>query len=153
MPAPLTKTKVPGVYRRGSCYTVVYRDRQGRQHKRSAATFAEARLLKSALAAAVARGEYYPVSRITLAEYLPEWVSTYAGRTSHGLRAQTTVEYRRDLERYALPFFGRTRLAEIEPRDIKRFIATLIEQGSAATRFDAGSRRYARCSQPRSRTA
>jgi integrase len=28
-----------------------------------------------------------------------------------------------------LPFFGRTRLAEIQPRDIKRFIASLIDQG------------------------
>jgi hypothetical protein len=44
------------VYRRSNRYAVVYRDRQGRQHQRSAASFAEARLLKSALAAAVARG-------------------------------------------------------------------------------------------------
>jgi integrase len=129
MSAPLTRTKVPGVYRRGSRYSVVYRDRQGRQHKRSAASFAEARLLKSALTAAVARGEYYPVSRLTLAEYLPEWLSTYAGRTNRGLRAHTRLEYQRDLERHALPFFGRTRLVAIEPRDIKRFIATLIDQG------------------------
>ena len=39
-------------------------------------------------------------------------------------------EYQRDLERHALQFFGRIRLAEIEPRDIKRFIATLINQGT-----------------------
>ena len=129
MPAPLTRTKVPGVYRRGSRYAVIYRDRQGRQHQHSAANFAEARLLKSALAATVARGEYAPFPRVTLAEYLPEWLSTYAGRTSRGLRAQTRLEYQRDLERHALPFFGRTRLTEIEPRDIKRFIAALIDQG------------------------
>ena len=133
MPAPLTKTKVPGVYRRGSRYAVVYRDRQGRQHQRSAASFAEARLLKSTLAAAVARGEYAPISRVTLAEYLPEWLSTYSGRTSRGLRAQTRLEYQQDLERHALPFFGRARLAEIEPRDIKHFIATLIEKGLSSS--------------------
>ena len=129
MSAPLTKTKVPCVYRRGSRYAVVYRDRHGRQHQRSAASFAEARLLKAALATAVARGELYPLSRVTFAEYLPEWLSTYAGRTSRGLRAQTRLEYQRDLERHALPFFVRTRLSEIEPRDIKRFIKTLIDQG------------------------
>jgi integrase len=120
---------VPGVYRRGSRYAVVYRDRQGRQHKRSAPSFAEARLLKAALTADVARGEHSSASRITLAEYLPEWLSTYAGRTSRGVRVQTKLEYQQDLERHALPFFGRTRLAEIEPRDIKRFIATLIDEG------------------------
>jgi len=129
MSAPLTRTKVPGVYRRGSRYAVVYRDRHGRQHQRSAASFAEARLLKAALATAVARGELYPLSRVTFAEYLPEWLCSYAGRTSCGLRAQTRLEYQRDLERHALPFFGRTRLSEIEPRDIKRFIQTLIDQG------------------------
>ena len=129
MSAPLTRTKVPGVYRRGSRYAVVYRDRHGRQHQRSAASFAEARLLKAALATAVARGELYALSRVTFAEYLPEWLSTYAGRTSRVLRAQTRLEYQRDLERHALPFFGRTRLSEIEPRDIKRFIQTLIDQG------------------------
>jgi len=120
---------MPGVYRRGSRYAVVYRDRQGRQHKRSAPSFAEARLLKSTLAAGVAHGEYASVSRVTLAEYLPEWLSTYAGRTNHGVRAQTKREYRQDLERHALPFFGQTRLVEIEPREIKRFIASLLEQG------------------------
>jgi integrase len=117
------------VYRRGSRYAVIYRDRQGRQHQRSAASFAEARLLKASLAAPAGRGEYAPLSRVTLAEYLPEWLSTYAGRTSRGLRAQTKLEYQRDLERHALPFFANQRLAEIEPRDIKRLITSLIEQG------------------------
>jgi integrase len=129
MPAPLTKTKVPGVYRRGSRYAVICRDRHGRQHQRSAASFAEARLLKSALTAAVARGEYRALSGVTFAEYFPEWIASYAGRTSRGFREQTRQEYKRDLERHALPFFGGTRLAEIEPRDIKRFIAALIEDG------------------------
>jgi len=117
---------MPGVYRRGSRYAVIYRDRQGRQHKRSAASFADARLLKASLTAA--RGEY-ALSRVTLAEYLPEWLSTYAGRTSRGVRAQTKLEYQRDLERHALLFFANRPLAEIEPRDIKRFITSLIEQG------------------------
>ena len=133
MPAPLTRTKVPGVYRRGNRYAVIYRDRHGRQHQRSAASFAEARLLKSTLAAAVVHAEYPPVFQVTLAEYLPEWLSTYAGRTRLGVRAQTRLEYQLDLERHALPFFGRTKLSEIEPRDIKRFIATLIDQGLSSS--------------------
>jgi hypothetical protein len=57
MAAPYVRTSVPGVYRRGGRYVVTYTDPQGRRRKRSAATMAEARLLKSSLAADVARGE------------------------------------------------------------------------------------------------
>jgi len=127
--APLKKTKVPGVYRRGRRYVVLYRDPYGRQRSRAAATLAEARLLKSALTADVARGEYRALSGVTFAEYLPEWIASYAGRTSRGFREQTRQEYKRDLERHALPFFGPMKLAEIEPRDIKRFIGQLIGLG------------------------
>jgi integrase len=127
--APLTKTKVPGVYRRGHRYTVVYRDPRGKQRRCSAATLAEARLLKSALTADVARGEFRALSGITFAEYLPDWIASYAGRTSRGFREHTRLEYKRDLERHALTFFGPMKLTEIEPRDIKRFISNLIALG------------------------
>ena len=127
--APLKKTKVPGVYRRGRRYAVLYRDPYGRQRSRAAATLAEARLLKSALTAEVARGEYRALSGVTFAEYFPEWIASYAGRTSRGFREQTRQEYKRDLERHALPFFGPLKLAEVEPRDVKRFIGQLIGLG------------------------
>lgn len=127
MSAPLTKTTVPGVYRRGGRYAVLYRDPYGRQRCRAAATLAEARLLKAALTADVARGEYRVLSDLTFADYLPEWIGSYAGRTSRGFREQTRREYLRHLERHALPFFGPLKLAEIEPRDVKRFIGELIK--------------------------
>lgn len=127
--APLQKTKVPGVYRRGDRYVVLYRDPYGRQRSRAASTLAEARLLKSALAADVARGEYRALSGVTFAEYFPEWIASYAGRTSRGFREQTRQEYKRDLERHALPFFGPMKLSEVEPRDVKRFIGQLIGLG------------------------
>jgi integrase len=50
-----------------------------------------------------------------------------------GFRETTREEYRRDLERDAIPFFGRMRLAEIEPRDVKRYVATLLAKGLAAS--------------------
>lgn len=129
MSASLEKTKVPGVYRRGGRYVVLYRDPYGRQRSRAAASLAEARLLKSALTAEVARGEYRALSGVTFADYLPEWLQSYAGRTSRGFREQTRQEYKRDLERHALPFFGPLKLAEVEPRDVKRFIGQLIGLG------------------------
>jgi hypothetical protein len=45
MVLPLEPTDVPGVYRRGSKFVVVYRA-EGRQHKQAADTMAAARALK-----------------------------------------------------------------------------------------------------------
>jgi hypothetical protein len=55
---------------------------------------AEARLLKSSLAADVARGEYRELSRIRFAEYAREWAHSYQGRTGRGIRPTTVEEYR-----------------------------------------------------------
>lgn len=129
MSAPLRKTATPGIYRRGSRYSVVYRDPGGKQRKRSARTLAEARDLKSALRADIARGEYRALSQVTFAEYAPEWLESYAGRTSRGVREATVRDYRCVIEKRAIPFFGRLRLAEIEPRDVKRYVTAVAAEG------------------------
>lgn len=135
MSAPMKKTSVPGIYKRGSRYVVTYRDAQSRSRKRSAATMAEARALRASLTADVARGEYRALSRTTIDEYAAEWIEMYPGRTSRGFRETTRHEYRRDLEREILPYFKRRKLAEIEPRDIKAFAAHLAtKRGLSAGR-------------------
>lgn len=128
----MERTATPGVFKRGGRYVVVYRDPQGVQRKRSARTLAEARALKSVLGADVARGEYRALSRVIFAEYAAEWIDHYQGRTRRGFREATRHDYRRQLEQRAIPFFGRTRLAEIEPRDVKRYIAAVAAEGVAA---------------------
>jgi integrase len=139
----LVRTSTPGVYKRGSRYVVVFRDPGGRQRKRSARTLAEARDLKATLRADVSRGEYRTLSRVTFADYAPEWIASYQGRTSRGFRETTRAEYARDLgldlatlepldpPRGAIAFFGRMRLAEIEPRDVKRYAAHHANRGLA----------------------
>ena len=112
-------------------YVVVFRDPNGRQRKRSARTLAEARDLKAALTADVRRGEYRALSRVSFADYAAEWIESYQGRTSRGIRPETLADYRTDLERDAVPFFGRMQLAAIEPRDVKRFAAQLAARGLA----------------------
>src|SRR5436190_3598291 len=104
----LVKTSTPGIYKRGGRYTVVYRDPHGKQRKRSARTLAEAREVKATLTADVKRGEYRAFSKVTFSEYAPEWIASYTGRTSRGIRPETLADYRSDLERIAIPFFGRT---------------------------------------------
>lgn len=127
--APLEKTRVPGIYRRGGRYVVAYRDATGAQRRRSAATMAEARGLKAALTADLARGEYREQSRVTLAEYARDWARTYAGRTSRGIRPTTLDEYRRDLEVHVLPVLGSRRLSQIEPRHVKLLASDLAAAG------------------------
>jgi hypothetical protein len=133
MSRPLKATKTPGVYRRGNRYVVVLRDRTGRQFKRSAATLAEARVLKSTLSADVARGELQVTKRLTFENYAREWVETYSGRTSRGIRPQTLADYRRAIERRAIPFFGRMQLADVTARDIKRFAQELARACASQT--------------------
>lgn len=147
-PAPSTRalqrTSTPGIYKRGGRYVVVHRDPNGRQRKRSARTLAEARDLKATLTADVKRGEYRALSRVRFAEYAPEWIAGYRGRTSRGFRESTREDYARELgidpttgvacdpARGAVAFFGRTPLAAIEPRDVKRYAAHVASRGVAA---------------------
>jgi integrase len=130
--APLVKTKTPGIFRRGSRYVVIFRDTRGRQRKRFATTLAEARVVKASLATDVARGEYRERSRLTFAEYAAEWCETYSGRTSKGVRPQTLADYKKRLEQDAIPFLGRLRLSEVEPRDVKALAAHIARRGVSA---------------------
>jgi integrase len=132
MPSPtMERTSTPGVYRRGGRYVVVFRDSHGRQRKRFARTLAEARTLKNTLGADVARGEYRALSSATFRDYALEWINTYTGRTGRGLGDSTREDYGLALERHAIPFFGRVKLAAIEPRDVKRFATGLGAGGLA----------------------
>lgn len=127
----MVRTATPGIFKRGSRYVVVFRDTTGRQKKRSARTLAEARDVKASLRADIARGEYRAITKVTFQEYAETWVGTYQGRTSRGIRPETLAEYRRDLERDAVPWFGRMQLAAIEPRTIKAYAAHIAARGVA----------------------
>jgi integrase len=139
-PRTLVKTSTPGIFKRGSRYVVIFRDPHGRQRKRSARTLAEARELKATITADVRRGEYRALSKLTFAEYAPEWIASYQGRTSRGIRPETLDDYRADLGldgegqptgKGAVAFFGRTPLAAIEPREVKAYAAALAARDLA----------------------
>jgi integrase len=127
---PLERTSTPGVFRRGGRYVVTFRDGSGRSRKRAAATLAEARALKATLTADVHRGEFRETSRVSLADYASEWIDTYQGRTSRGFGEGSRDDYRRALDG-AVAFFGRARLASIEPRDVRAYAAHLGARGLA----------------------
>jgi integrase len=124
----LVPTRHPGIYKRGGRYCFRFRSPDGRVRQRSTRTLAEARTLRSALVGDVARGEYRELSRVGFADYATTWIETYTGRSSRGVRPQTLADYRRDLERHAVPYFGRMRLAEVEPRHVKAFAKALADR-------------------------
>src|SRR4051812_14358956 len=116
--AVMHRTSVPAIYKRGARYVVIVRGPDGKQIKRSAATMAEAKAVQGELRAAVHKGEYRRETRLTVAEYFADWLPSYQGRTSRGVRPQTLDGYRAQMENHVLPALARKRLAELEPRDI-----------------------------------
>jgi integrase len=130
MAAPMVRTSTPGIYKRGSRYVLSYRV-DGKQKWESARTLADARALRDKRRVAVAEGEFHAGSNVTFAEYAAEWIDRYQGK-GRGFRESTREEYRRSLERYALPFFGRLpksrqKLSAVTPRDVSNFIAWMID--------------------------
>jgi integrase len=140
MAARMEKTRHPGIYKRGSRYVVIYRDGNGRQHKESARTLGEAQRLKAARTADVARGEFHEQTRVRFRDYAEEWVERHHGRK--GFRESTRDDYRRDLRKYAYPFFderlGRT-VSHVTPRDVANFVAWLCDEREQGRRLSDGS--------------
>ena len=110
MVLPLEPTDVPGVYRRGSKFVVVYRV-EGRQRKQSFDTLADARAIKlerDGEARARRRGP-------TLHQFSLSWLDRYAGSGRDSVRANTRGEYRRLLVNFALTYFDReVRVGELD---------------------------------------
>ena len=128
MAAKLEKTSEKGIYKRGSRYAVIYRDPDGHQRQESARTLQEARRVKRSRSSSVDDGSYQPQQRQKFGEYSREWIVRYQGNGRRGFTDDTRDEYKRDLERYAIPFFGRYRLEQITSRHVAEFIAWLVDE-------------------------
>ena len=80
MPAPLVKTKTPGIYKRGGRYAVLYRGADGKQRQESAPTYDAARLLKAKRVADAREGVDNPSGRLSFGSYTLDWIERYPGR-------------------------------------------------------------------------
>ncbi len=129
MPAKMKRTRYPGIFKRGGRFVVVWRHR-GTQHKESFRTLTEAREVQGKRRQA---GERRAYTRARFDDYASEWIDSYAGRTARGLSESTRTDYRRSIELYAIPFFDRHRLADIEPPDLRRFVQSLETHGLRAS--------------------
>lgn len=133
-PRRLCKTKTPGVFKRidGCGVTIAYVaviTVAGRQRKRSARTYDEARRLKRESETDRDRGELAPRATIPFLRYLDEWVERYRGQGRRGFRDSTREEYRRLIRAYAHRYFsGRLKLAEVTTYGLARFLDWLADE-------------------------
>ncbi len=142
MAAKRERTKTPGIFKRGDRYVFSYRV-EGKQRWESARTLDEARRLRARRSASIDEGSYQPQTRERFADYALAWVERYQGNGRRGFTEDTRTEYRRDLERYAIPFLGRLRLEQITPRHVAQFIAWMCDEDEQGRR-DAERRREAK---------
>jgi len=114
-----------GVYLRGSRWVAVYRV-DGRQCRRSAATFREAREIKVRRTAEEAARRAAP----TLHSYALTWVDYYGGRGANDvINDRTRREYRRLLIAYALTYFAPEEpLRAIDEQRARAFVDWLCRQ-------------------------
>jgi integrase len=127
MAAPLVKTRTPGIFKRGSRYVFSYRV-NGKQRWESCRTLEEARRAKAARQTDIGRGEFEERSRVTLHEYLREWIERNQGTGRRGYREETRDEDRRLLNKYAFRYFpARLKLTELTPSTVAGFVAWLCD--------------------------
>ena len=77
--------------------------------------------MKAALTADVKRGDYFEESKVAFDDYAKQWLDTYGGRTSKGIREVTRKQYRHAIETKAIPFFGSMPMSSLRPTDMKRY--------------------------------
>src|SRR5438874_2491289 len=109
-----TRTKWPGIYRRGNSYTFRVPDSAtGRSYRGTARTLEEAKRARSKMVAKVDEEGSLERSKITFAVYAEQWLELYRGRTRRRIRPATLSDYAKVIRRHAVPFLGRRRMVEI----------------------------------------
>jgi integrase len=121
-----------GIYYRntpsGRVYEITFTDSTGRQRwKKVEGGVREARASRGDVLAKLSRGDRVAPARMTLAEYVAEWLETLEGR----VRPKTHERYSSDLRLHVLPKLGRRRIASITPDDVAAVIADMQRRGFA----------------------
>jgi integrase len=137
----LRKTKTPGVFKRvdgkGQTigYVCVFRS-DGRQRKRHARTYEEARRIKRESETDRDRGELQERTTIGFLRYVDEWVERYRGQGRRGFRENTREEYRRLIAAYAHRHFPRKlKLVDVSTYALARFMDWLADEEEQGKRL------------------
>jgi integrase len=101
-----------------------------RRHSVYAKTRKEAQERLRAALTAADHGVRPSVSRVTVAAWLEEWMTT---SVEPRCRPSTVVSYRSTVARYIIPAIGRVPLSKLEPTDVQRMLAGLARQNLSTT--------------------
>ena len=139
--AKLTKTSIPGVYRRHvkacdgtrrcGCSYVVVSEHRGKQTTETVDTFGEAREKKGNQQAGGTR----PTSKVRCGPYFEGWIKSYGGRTSRGFSETTRPEYERPIRAHALSRWKGWKLSEIEPADVRELFGKMRAEGCSTSQI------------------
>jgi len=116
----MEKTRIPGIYSRGSRYVAVYRDDEGIQRKKAFRTQGEAAAFKKKQEVAVEDGSYQAPSQVTLHEYLDAWLPVY-----DQIRENTRDDYELGVRTAKQFFSSREKLTAITPRRVAEYVSSL----------------------------
>jgi integrase len=137
----LRKTKTPGVFKRvdGAGQTIgyvcVFRS-AGRQRKRHARTYEEAKRIKRESETDRDRGELQERTTIGFLHYVDEWIERYRGQGRRGFRESTREEYRRLIHAYAHRHFQRKlKLVDVSTYALARFMDWLADEEEQGKRL------------------
>jgi integrase len=137
----LRKTKTPGVFKRVDGvgrtigYVCVFRS-AGRQRKRHARTYDEAKRIKREGETDRDRGELQERTTVGFLRYVDEWVERYRGQGRRGFRESTREEYRRLIRAYAHRHFPRKlKLADVSTYALARFMDWLADEEEQGKRL------------------
>lgn len=137
----LVKTKTPGVYKRvdGGDDIVGYVaviEVAGKQRKKNARTYDEARRIKRESDTDRDRGELQEPTAITFLRFLDEWVERYRGQGRRGFRENTRDEYRRLIVNFAHSYFpAKLKLVDVTTFRLARFVDWLADEDEQGKRL------------------
>jgi integrase len=120
----MERTRLPGIYKRGSRFVAVYRDPDGIQRKKAFRTQGEAAAFKKQQEVAIHEGTYQAPSTITLHVYMDEWISSY-----DQIRENTRDDYQTGVDLAKRFFSQREKLTQITPRRIAEYVTWLSREG------------------------
>ena len=122
-----------GLVKRGSTWSYIVRVRDPQtgkmkdQWKGGFATQTEARTARNDARSASDKGTAVAATRITVSEYLQEWLEASETR----VRPTTLASYRQHVDGYIVPRIGGERLQQLTPTMVDKLYATLLKEGRA----------------------
>lgn len=100
---------------------------QGKRLYKYSKTQHEARSWLEEMRSQIKNGLSYTAARITLAQFLQEWLEAY----QNSIRPKTFQQYKQIVDQYLAPELGRTKLKDLRPDHIQTFYGLLRERGKS----------------------